>query len=221
MNIAENILKNSLKNVYFLAGTPLAGKTTMSEAIAKKYGFVHFNDNWHEENFKIFRSICNEKYQPLSTKKKGTTDWEAFFGRSLEEFLAEDEGRGEYDEYVEFAIIELIKLSEKDKVIADTSIDIELLYQMSDCSRIACLLASPDLLTCENYGKRDDHREFLDCILSLKEPEKKIAVQDEIFRIKAEKTYEEASRYNLFSLVRTEESTIEDTLEKLEKHFGL
>ena len=122
MNIAENILKNSLKNVYFLAGTPLAGKTTMSEVIAKKHGFVHFNDNWHEENFKIFRSICNEKYQPLSTKKKETTDWEAFFGRSVEEFLAEDEGRSEYDEYVEFAIIELIKLSEKGKVIADTSI---------------------------------------------------------------------------------------------------
>jgi adenylate kinase family enzyme len=51
MRIAENILKHSLKNVLFLAGTPCGGKTTMAKALCKKYGFYHFNDNWHEDNF--------------------------------------------------------------------------------------------------------------------------------------------------------------------------
>ncbi len=45
MNIAENILKNSLKNVYFLAGTDCGGKTTMANELSKKYGFIYFNDN--------------------------------------------------------------------------------------------------------------------------------------------------------------------------------
>ena len=221
MNIAENILKNSLKNVYFLSGTALSGKTTMSKVLAKKHGFIHFNDNWHEDNFIEYRSICNEKYQPHSTKKKETTDWEAFFSRSVDEFLAANSGRGENDEYIEYAIIDLIKLSQQGKVVADISVPIPLLAEISDYNRIACMLTSPELVTCENYGKRDDHREFIECILSLKEPGKKIAVQDELFRIKTEKTFEEARKYSLFSIVRTEESTVEETLKLLEDHFHI
>jgi adenylate kinase family enzyme len=221
MNIAENILKHNLQNVYFLSGTALAGKTTMSKVLAKKYGFIHFNDNWHEDNFIEYRSICNEKYQPISTKKKETTDWEAFFGRTVDEFLAANVGRGENDEYIEYALVYLIKLSQKGKVVADISVPISLLVEISDYNRIACMLTSPELVTCENYGKRDDHREFIECILSLKEPEKKIAVQDELFRIETEKTFEEVKKYNLFNIVRTEDSTIEKTLKLLEEHFHL
>ena len=62
--------------------------------------------------------------------------------------------------------IELIKLSQKGKVIADVGVPITLLSEISDYNRIACMLASPELVTCTNYGKRDDHKEFLQCILS-------------------------------------------------------
>jgi len=221
MNIAENILKHNLQNVYFLVGTALAGKTTMAKAISEKYGFYHFNDNWHEDRFTVYRSICIEKYQPQSTKKKETTDWEAFFGRSVEEFLADNGDYGEYDEYIEFMLIELIKLSQNTRVIADISIPVDLLTEISEYNRIACLLASPELVTCENYGKRDDHKEFLDCIRSLKEPDKKIAVQDELFKIGVEKIYVQVKEYNLFSVVRNDESTVEKTLELLARHFNL
>ncbi|MDR1689999.1 MAG: AAA family ATPase [Clostridiales bacterium] len=221
MNIAENILKHNLKNVYFLNGTALAGKTTMAVELSKKYGFYHFNDNWHEDRFNIYRSICNEKYQPQSTKKRETTDWEAYFGRSVEEFLADNGRYGEYYKYIEFMLIDLIKLSQDKKVVADVGIALKLLTEISEYERIACLLASPELVTCANYGKREDHKEFLECILSLKEPEKKIAVQDELFRINVEKVYEDVRQYNLFNIVRTDKSTIEDSLTLLEKHFGL
>ena len=118
-------------------------------------------------------------------------------------------------------IIELIKLSQNAKVVADICIPIELLTKISDYNQIACLLASPELVTCANYGKRDDHKEFLECILSLKEPEKKIAVQDELFRINVEKIYDDVRKYNLFSIVRTDGSTVENTFELLKKHFNL
>ena len=178
MDIAENILRYNLQNVYFLTGTALAGKTTMSNALCAKYGFVHFNDNYHEERFKVWRSIINEKYQPFSTRKKETTDWEAFFGRSLEEYIEERKKPGEYDEYVEFMLVELIKLSQHQKVVADILIPAKRLTEIADHSRIACLLAAPEMLNCRNYGARDDHRDFWECLLSLKDPEKKIAVQD-------------------------------------------
>jgi len=221
MNISENILKHNLRNVYFLTGTAMAGKTTMANALCEKHGFVHFNDNYHEERFAVWRSIINVKHQPFSTRKKETTDWEAFFGRPLEEYLAEREQPGEYDEYIEFMLLELIKLSQNQKVIADILIPATLLTEISDHSRIACLLAAPELLNCRNYGAREDHRDFLECLLSLNEPEKKIAVQDELFRITGEKIRAEAKEYRLFTLVRTDKSTVENTLAQLETHFGL
>ena len=61
MNIANNILKHSLKNVYFFVGTACGGKTTMAKALSQKHGFIHFNDNWHEDNFKVWQSILRVK----------------------------------------------------------------------------------------------------------------------------------------------------------------
>jgi len=221
MNIAENILKHNLKNVYFLTGTPYGGKTTISKELSKKYGFIHFNDNWHEEPFKIYREICEEKYQKHSTKKKYTTDWETYFSRSVDEFLADNGDYGEFDEYLEFVIIELIKISQKQKIIADVGFPIKTLTEISEYNRIACLLAPPELVTCANYGQREDHREFLECIMALKEPDKKIKTQNELFRINAEKVFADVKKYNLFGIVRNEENTIEKTLSMLEKHFNL
>lgn len=118
-------------------------------------------------------------------------------------------------------MIELVKLSQNNKVVTNIFAPYDLLLEVSDYNRIARLLASPHLVNTVNYGSRDDHKSYLKWITSLNEPEKKIAKQDEIFRIGIEKTFEEAKKHNLFSIVRTEESTIEGTLKLLEEHFGL
>jgi len=52
MHIAENILKHSLQNVYFLVGTACGGKTTMGRALAKKHGYIYHSDNWNEDTYK-------------------------------------------------------------------------------------------------------------------------------------------------------------------------
>jgi len=220
MNIANNILKNSLQNVFFLTGTSCGGKTTMAREISKKYGFIHFNDNWHEDCYTTWRSIVDEKYQPHATKRKEIIDWEACFGRSVEEFLADSEGINESDEFLEFVIIELIKSSQNNKVIADVCIPIPLLVELSEYNRIACLLAPAELTIRDHYG-RDDHKEFIECIMSLKEPEKKLETQNELFRLGAQKAFDDVEKHNLFSIVRSDESTVEGTLGILEKHFNL
>ena len=167
------------------------------------------------------------KYQPLQLarnkrySKQGNYDWDAHFNRSAEEIIAEREGRSLNDEFLEFVIIELIKLSQNNKVIIDFCAPIDILVEIADYDRIACLLTAPHLVTTVNYGSRDDHKDHYNWLLSLKEPEKKIAKQDEIFRIDTERIYEEARKYNLFNIVRTEESTVENTLNLLERHFNL
>ena len=221
MNIANNILKHSLQNVYFLVGTPLAGKTTMAQALAQKHELVYFSEDWYTDSFKLFQSLCDEKYQPYTAGQKQITDWEAHFGKPLEAFLADDAGGKGNDEYIEFAVIELVKLAQTCKVVTDIFISIPLVAEISDYCRVACLLAAPGLINCENYGARESHKAFLDCLKSLKEPEKKIAVQDELFRIRAEQTYAEAKAHGLFSVIRSQNSTVESTLNLLENHFGL
>ncbi|MCL2704514.1 MAG: hypothetical protein FWE91_13080 [Defluviitaleaceae bacterium] len=220
MNIANNILKHGLQNVYFLVGTACGGKTAMAGEISKKYGYIHFNDNWNEDNCKLYNSIKNEKYQPNSTKRD-EIDWEKYFSRSIEEFLADKNDTHGSAEYLEFSIIELIKLSQNKKVVADVWIDdFDFLMEISDYSRIACLLAPGELII-RDYYSRDDHKDFTDCIKGLKEPEKKFETQNELFRLGAREMFNNAQKHGLFSIVRTEESTITGTLRLLEKHFKL
>ena len=219
MNIAENILKHSLKNVYFLTGTACGGKTTMAKALVQKYGFIHYNDNWHEDHFKVWQSIIDEKYQKNSFSRK-RIDWEEYFSRPLEEFLSDKGDSHGSNEYLQFSIIELIKLSQHKKVVADIWAPISLIAEISDYNRIACLLAPGELII-RDYYTRDDHKDFTECIKSLKDPEKKFETQNELFKIQAIEMAKEAEKYGLFSVMREENSTVEAVLEALEGHFDL
>ena len=220
MKIANNILKYNLQNVYFLVGTACGGKTAIAKALTKKYGLIHYSDNWNEDNFKVWQSIINEHYQPNSTNRK-EIDWEVYFSKTVKEFLADKKDSHGSDEQLEFSIIELIKISQNNKVIADIWIeDFHFLTEISDYNRIACLLAPGELII-RDYYQREDHIDFTNCIKSLKNPEKKFETQNELFRLGAIDMAEKAKQFNLFSSMRTEESTIDKTLEVIEKHFFL
>ena len=190
MNITENILKHNLQNVYFLTGTALAGKTTMTKVLANKYNFVPFHDNHNEPHFKIWEKIRTQKCHSKT-------------------------------EYIEYVVIELIKLAKDNKVVADVCIPLELLNSISEYNRIACMLALPELVTCENYGNRDDHKDWWEWILSHENSKEKIAQENELFRIQTEQLFNEVEKSKLFNIVRTKDSTIENTLKMLEEHFGL
>lgn len=125
------------------------------------------------------------------------------------------------NEQLQFSIIELIKLSQANTVIADAWIDDwDFLMEISDPSRIACLLAPGELIIRDYYG-RDDHKDFTGWIKSLKNPEKKFETQNELFRIGAKEMADKTAKYNLFTAMRTESSTVDETLAMLEGHFGL
>lgn len=219
MNIANNILKRSLQNVYFFVGTACGGKTTMGRKLAEKYGFTYFSDNWNEPNWKVWESIIDEKYQPHSHNGGKPMSNEEYFGRSVEEFLADKRGSQATKESIEFSIVEIIKLAQHNTVVADIWIeDFDFLLEISDYNRIACLLAPGELII-RDYYQRDDHIAFTRAIQSLENPEQKFEVQNELFRIGAKKMAEQAKKYSLFSIMRSEESTVENTLTLLENHF--
>jgi adenylate kinase family enzyme len=224
MKIANNILKYSLLNVYFFVGTACGGKTTMGKELSKKYGFIYFSDNWNEPNWKEWESIIDEKYQPYSYNGGKPFSNEEYFNRSVDEFLMDnksEKSQAASMENLAFSIIEIIKLAQRNTVIADIWIeDFDFLLEISDYNRTACFLAPGELII-RDYYQRDDHMGFTKAIQSLENPEQKFEVQNELFRIGAREIAEKAEAYGLFSIMRTEESTIENTLRLLEKHFNL
>jgi len=52
-----------------------------------KVRVYHFCDNWREENFKIWQSLIDPKYQKRAYERQHVTDCEAWFGRSVEDTL--------------------------------------------------------------------------------------------------------------------------------------
>ena len=58
MIFQDNVIKEYLKNVYFITGTPCGGKTTVSRALAEKYGFELFDvDERFDEHKKQNKGI--------------------------------------------------------------------------------------------------------------------------------------------------------------------
>ena len=216
MNISENILKRSLKNVYFLTGTACAGKTTMCKAIAEKHGFIFFNSNHRADEFDSWAELCDIRYQKVSGQK--ITDWECFFNRPTEEYLkwlAQVSG-----EYFEYGIVEIIKLSQKNTVITDIEIPFDLIQTILDYNQIACLITTPDLLIRDFYG-REDHRDIFECIMSLKNPEQSLEKNKEVLRTSCLRITDKVLKSGLYYLKRDENSTVENSLALLESHFRL
>lgn len=61
MIFQDNVIKEYLKNVYFITGTPCGGKTTVSRALAEKYGFELFDV---DERFDEHKKMSNPLFQP-------------------------------------------------------------------------------------------------------------------------------------------------------------
>lgn len=81
MIFQDNIIKEYLKNVYFITGTPCGGKTTVSRALGQKYGISVYDI---DERFQAHREMSDVKMQPNMNKEFRNAD--EFFGRSKEEY---------------------------------------------------------------------------------------------------------------------------------------
>ncbi|MCL1883961.1 MAG: AAA family ATPase [Defluviitaleaceae bacterium] len=224
MNIANNILKRSLHNVYFFVGTACGGKTTMGRELSKKHGFIYFSDNWNEPNWKEWESIIDEKYQPYSHNRVKKFSNEEYFSRSVEEVLADAKSekiQAAGMENIAFSLMEIIKLAQKNTVVADIWIeDFDFLLEISERNKIVCLLAPGELII-RDYYQREDHMDFTRAIQSLENSEQKFEVQNELFRIGAKEMAEKAKTYNLFTIMRSDESTVDSTLIQIENHLCL
>lgn len=213
MIFQDNVIKEYLKNVYFVTGTPCGGKTTISRELAKRHNLLVYDI---DEQFEKHRKLSNPKLQPSMNKTFENAD--AFFGRSVEEYKqwVIDNTR----EQLDFVLLDLIRLSQNQIVLCDCHLTVEEADNLTEPSRIIFLIKEPSNLV-DDYCNRPDHQGFHDFINSTSDLEKAKAVCNETLKSINVKRCEVIKASKYFWLERDENRTIEDTVRKVEQHFRL
>ena len=218
IGIESNLLRELFKNVYFLNGTAYAGKSTMVRLLAEKHDGICCGENYHDE----LSYLIDPVHQPNLSYFDTMSGWQEFVTRTPEQYDAWIRGSSQ-----EAAELELLKLTELamtgKKIFVDTNISPEILKEISDYHRVAMML-SPQWMSVDRFFDRPDaDKQFIyRKLMENPDPQWALANYRKILeKINSREHYEEFASSGFFTHLRTEESTLEGTLEILEKHFLL
>lgn len=218
MNIANNILKNLFRNVYFINGTAYAGKSTMVKLLAEKYDGICCGENYHME----LLEYADPAHQPNLCYFDTMSSWQEFVTRTPEEY-----DRWITDTALEAEQLEIIVLLRLcglgKKIFVDTNISPEILKEISDYHRVAIML-SPLSMSVERFFDRPDADKQFIYQKILEAPDTTAVMNN--YRACLEKVnslehYREFAESGFFTHLRTDESTVTQTLRILETHFQL
>ena len=213
MIFQDNIIKKYLENVYFIAGTPCGGKTTVSRTLSKKYGIPVYDI---DERFEEHQRMSDPVSQPSMNWQ--FKDADEFFGRSVEEYrswLLKNTR-----EQLDFVLLDLMRLSQNGKIICDCHLTLEQAAQVTEPSRMAFMIKKPVNLV-DEYCNRADHQGFSDFIHSATDVEKAKKTCNETLLSLNEKFYEDVKASEFFWLERDDKRSVEETAELVAKHFGI
>lgn len=213
MNIQNNVIKTYLKNVFFVTGTPCGGKSTISRTLAERHNLLLFDI---DQQFDQHQQLSDPAFQPAMNKI--FRDADEFFGRSVEEYRKWllDNTR----EQLDFVLLDLIRLSHDRPVVCDCHLSLEQASLFTDPTRVVFLLKEPSNII-DDYCNRPDHQGFNSFINSASDPEKAKATCNETLRSLNVDFYYAVKRSEYFWVERTPDSTVQRTVELVERHFGL
>jgi GNAT superfamily N-acetyltransferase/adenylate kinase family enzyme len=201
-----------LKNVYFISGTPCGGKTTVSRALGKKYGIPVYDI---DERFEEHQRMSDPASQPAMNKNFKNAD--EFFGRSVEEYkewLLQNTR-----EQLDFILLDLMRLSQNEKIICDCHLRLDQAAAFTDPSRMAFMIKKPENLV-DEYCNRQDHQGFSDFIHSATDFEKAKETCNATLLSLNEKFYEDVKASEYFWLERDNARSVDETAALVAKHFG-
>ncbi len=212
MNFQDNVIREYLKNVYFVAGTPCGGKTTVSRGLGKKYNIPVYDV---DEVFHVHQRMSNEKCQPAMNKD--FKDADEFFGRTVDEYKAWLIKNTR--EQLEFVLMDLIRLSQNGPIICDCHLSLSEAELFTSPDRIAYMLKEPSDLV-EDYCNRPDHQDFSDFINSATDVEKAKITVNETLKSLNDKPYSEIKSSGYFWMERDLNRSVDDTINLVAEHFG-
>ncbi len=128
MEIADNILRELLKNCYFIIGTAYAGKSTMVRMLAQKHDGIECGENYHD----VLMEATDPAHQPNLGYFQTMGGWHEFVSRKPEDYVAWLDGTSR--EAAELEVIQLLRLSQSGKkIFVDTNISLEQLKKIGLC----------------------------------------------------------------------------------------
>ena len=220
MEIANNIIKHYLKNVFFITGTAYAGKSTTVKMLAEKFDMILCAENYHSA---VSDHIADAKAQPDIYWLNNLKDWKEFVTRAPQEYE-----RWIYStarEAAEFEIAHLISIAQGRKVIVDTNIPVDLLQEVSDYNHVAVMLAPQSMSVDRFFDRSDPEKQFILSVID--KCEKRDEVMENYRRglelINSPGHYDEYANSGFFTVVRSQcdIDTREEVCDIIARHFGL
>lgn len=212
MNFQDNVIREYLKNVYFVTGTPCGGKTTVSRGLGKKYNIPVYDV---DEMFPVHQNMSNEKCQPAMNKSFRNAD--EFFDRTVDEYR--EWLINNTREQLEFVLLDLIRLSQNGFIICDCHLNLLEAELFTSSDRIAFMLKEPNDLV-EDYCSRPDHQGFNGFINSATDVETAKATVSTTLKSLNDKPYFSIKESGYFWLERDLNRSVDDTINLVAEHFG-
>ncbi len=211
--MANNVLKHHLQNVFWILGTPCGGKSTIAALLAENCGALHYNA---DERITQHKTLANPVEQPALCRY--FEDWEAYFGQPLNEYSRWL--RAVQDESMSMIIVDLLKISQHQKVIFEGLLDIEAVKSLADYQRIVFLGATAEVIR-DSYFDREDKGDMLSLIETLSDPEGIYKKVLDLVVGDSERDLARARQAGLKVFMRDKNSSITGILQKVQSHFGL
>lgn len=191
----------------------------MVKMLADKYGLVHCGENYDC----VPKGITNPQTHPNLCYFQTMKNWQEFVNRTPQQYS--NWIKGTTQELIEFEIMHLISVSQRQKTIVDTNIPVNILHKIADYNQVAIML-SPQSMSIKYFFDRSDlDKVFIkEQIMKSDNPDK---TMENFLACMAEcnsiEVYDNFLNSGFFTIVREDnpKDTKEETLEILARHFEL
>ena len=205
-------------NMFFITGTAYAGKSTMIKLLAEKYDGILCEENYHDQ---LLPDLDSNEF-PFLTYTRDLEDWHDFIRRTPEEYKAWIDGVSKECEILELRILDGFKEQSK-PVFVDTNISIEMLKKIAPSDHVLVMLADPQISVRRFFERPDRDKQFLyQLIMDEPDPEKAIEnYREGLMLINSQESYDHYLHSGFHVIFRDESRSVHQTLEMVEKAFGL
>ncbi|MBQ6239281.1 MAG: hypothetical protein IJK56_02840 [Firmicutes bacterium] len=205
-------------NAYFITGTAYAGKSTMIKLLAEKYNGILCEENYHDQ---LLPELDSTEF-PCLTYTRDLEDWHDFIRRTPEEYKAWMDGVSGECEILELRILDGLK-DQRKPVFVDTNISLETLKRIAPSGHVLVMLADPQISVRRFFERPDREKQFLYQLI-MEEPDPEKAMENYrkgLMLINSQENYDRYLRSGFPVIIRDENRTVMQTLEMVEKAFGL
>lgn len=214
MNIANNIIRQRLRNVYFICGGSCGGKSTVSKIISEKHRLKLYPPDDYKATAKIkLDNTCQPNL--MNDIYKDPEKYYAQHPQMFSEYINRCN-----KEISEIVVADLLSYSKNERIIVDAVLPISLLKDISDYDHVFLLFTDTITKKTEYFLRKEKQAEYE---LLKRLPNSKNLIDNYLNAL----TYDDAVlnkeiiNSGFMYIERKNETELDETVKTIERHFGL